>query len=77
MTKPKLEQVMGKRSAEFYTEYLNQVVNIMGVSGQIFKGALLGVEQYDLLLRQESRLELRCNKGITIHRAPAGENRVT
>jgi len=76
MTKDRLAQIMGKRSAEFYAEHLDQVVNIAVATGKVFKGTLIGVDLYDLILRQESGLELLFNKGnvVYVHRAPAAES---
>ncbi|MBN1812562.1 MAG: hypothetical protein JXA14_12055 [Anaerolineae bacterium] len=68
-------QVQGKRSAEFYEQHIDQVVNIAVSTGQVFKGTLVGVDQYDLILLQDSGLELLLPKGnvVYVHRAPAAK----
>ncbi len=68
--KAKPTQVWGKRSADFYTELENQLVLVAVTSGKVFKGNLIGVDVYDILIRQETGLELLIPKGnvIYIHR---------
>ncbi len=68
--KVKVSQVWGKRSADFYTELENQPVLVAVASGKSFKGELIGVDVYDILIRQETGLELLLPKGniIYIHR---------
>ncbi len=69
--KTKVSQVWGKRSADFYTELENQSVQVAVSNGKSFKGTLIGVDVYDILIRQETGLELLIPKGnvIYIHRA--------
>lgn len=69
--KAKASQVWGKRSADFYTELENQPVQVAVSNGKSFKGMLIGVDVYDILIRQETGLELLIPKGniIYIHRA--------
>ncbi len=69
--KTKVPQVWGKRSADFYTELENQPVQVAVSNGKSFKGLLIGVDVYDVLIRQETGLELLIPKGniIYIHRA--------
>ncbi len=68
--KTKTSQVFGKRSAEFFGELLNQQILVAVSNGKVFKGELVGVDVYDIILRQESGLELLIPKGniIYIHR---------
>jgi sRNA-binding regulator protein Hfq len=68
--KSKPAQVWGKRAAEFYTELENKTVLVAVSNGKVFKGALVGVDVYDILIRQASGLELLLPKGniIYIHR---------
>jgi len=68
--KAKPTQVWGKRSADFYAELENQLVLVAVTSGKVFKGNLIGVDVYDILIRQETGLELLIPKGnvIYIHR---------
>jgi len=67
----RVSQVWGKRSAEFYTELQNQQVLVAIISGKVIKGELIGVDVYDLIIRQEAGLELLIPKGnvIYVHRA--------
>ncbi len=65
--KTKVLQVWGKRSAEFYAELENQPVLVAVINGKIFKGNLIGVDVYDILIRQETGLELLIPKGNIIY----------
>ncbi len=69
--KTKSSQVWGKRAADFYAELENQPVLVAVTNGKVFKGDLVGVDVYDVLIRQETGLELLIPKGniIYIHRA--------
>ena len=64
-------QVWGKRAAEFYTDLENQLVQVAVATGKIFKGTLIGVDVYDIIIRQESGLELLIAKGnvVYVHKA--------
>ncbi len=41
----------GTTSAEFYAELQNKSVQIVTMDGKIYKGLLVGVDQYDLILK--------------------------
>ena len=64
-------QVWGKRTAEFYSGLENQHVQVAVATGKIFKGTLIGVDVYDIIIRQESGLELLIAKGnvVYVHKA--------
>ncbi len=68
--KPKPPQVWGKRSAEFFTQLDGQTILVAVSNGKVFKGKLVGVDVYDIIIQQESGLELMLPKGniIYIHR---------
>jgi len=68
--KSKPSQVWGKRAAEFYEEMASQTILVAVSNGKVFKGDLVGVDVYDLIIRQESGLELLIPKGniIYVHR---------
>ena len=65
--------IWGKRAVTFYDEHKEHVVIVATNSGQKFKGQLVGVDVYDIVIRQTSGLELLIGKGnITyVHRASA------
>ncbi len=67
----KPQQVWGKRSHEFLAELEGKIVSIAVTTGKIFRGQLIGVDVYDLIIRQESGLELLIPKGnvVYIHRS--------
>ena len=67
----KAHQVWGKRAAEFYAELENQKVQIAVATGKIFKGTLIGVDVYDIIIQQESGLNLLIAKGnvVYVHKA--------
>ena len=64
-------QVWGKRAAEFYTALENQLVQVAVSNGKVFKGTLIGVDVYDIIIRQPSGLELLIAKGnvVYVHKA--------
>ncbi len=64
-TKP--PQVWGKRSAAFYSELQNKTVLVAVASGKVFKGQLIGVDVYDIIIEQKSGLELLIPKGNIIY----------
>lgn len=65
--KEKTPTVWGKRANDFYAELQEQPVLIASSSGKVFKGILIGVDVYDLVIRQESGLELLIPKGNIIY----------
>ncbi|HOT92421.1 MAG TPA: hypothetical protein PLJ78_09185 [Anaerolineae bacterium] len=65
--KTKVAQVWGKRSADFYAELENQPVLVAVTNGKILKGNLIGVDVYDVLIRQETGLELLIPKGNIVY----------
>lgn len=66
----RVAQVWGKRAAEFYAEQKEQTVQVAVSTKKIFKGTLIGVDVYDIVIRQQSGLELLIPKGniVYIHR---------
>lgn len=64
-------QVWGKRAAAFYAELENQLVQVAVANGKIFKGTLIGVDVYDIIIEQDSGLELLIAKGnvVYVHKA--------
>ena len=65
--KQKPPQVWGKRSAAFYAGLQGQPVVVATVTGQRFSGRLVGVDVYDILIRQGSELELLIPKGNVVY----------
>lgn len=63
-------QRWGKLAADFYAGLQEQPVIVAVVGGQKFKGTLIGVDIYDILMRQETGLELLIGKGqiVYVHR---------
>ncbi len=63
-------QVWGKRAAAFYAELENERILVAVSNGKMFKGHLVGVDVYDIIIRQESGLELLIPKGgiVYVHR---------
>jgi hypothetical protein len=64
-------QVWGKRSAAFYAGLQNETVLVVVANGKAFKGQLIGVDVYDIVIQQESGLELLIPKGsiVYVHKA--------
>ena len=65
--KAKAASVWGKRSADFYTELENQTILVAVSNGKVFKGNLIGVDVYDIIIRQETGLELLIPKGNIVY----------
>lgn len=65
--KVKPAQVWGKRAAEFYTELEDQSVQVAVMTGKTFKGTLIGVDVYDIIIQQDSGLELLIAKGNIVY----------
>ena len=65
--KSKASQVWGKRAAEFFDELANKTILVAVSNGKVFKGELIGVDVYDILIRQTSGLELLLPKGNVIY----------
>jgi len=68
--KSKASHVWGKRTADFFADLRNESISVAVSNGKVFKGRLIGVDVYDILIRQDSGLELLLSKGniIYIHR---------
>ena len=64
-------QVWGTRSVEFFAGLEEQPVTVATVGGKRLKGTLIGVDVYDLIIRQASGLELLLPKGnvVYVHRS--------
>ena len=60
-------QQWGKLAADFYAALQEQMVLVAVVGGQKFKGVLVGVDVYDIAIRQESGLELLIGKGQIVY----------
>ncbi|MGC9521378.1 MAG: LSm family protein [Anaerolineae bacterium] len=72
-SRSKPPQVWGKRSAAFYNELQNKAVLVAVSGGKIFKGRLIGVDVYDIIIAQESGLELLLPKGNIVYIHQVGE----
>jgi sRNA-binding regulator protein Hfq len=57
----------GKEPYEFIHELQGKHVLVSLVNGKAFKGALVGADPYNLVLRQDNGLELMINKGNLIY----------
>lgn len=60
-------QVWGKRSAEFFGALEGQEVLVALVSGQRLRGLLIGMDVYDLVIRQSSGLGVSIHKGALLY----------
>jgi hypothetical protein len=63
----KSKQVWGKRSQQFLAELQNQTVVVATVNETRLRGTLVGVDVYDLIIRQSSGLELLLPKGNVVY----------
>ena len=57
----------GTSSADFYARHVGQNVVVNVTTGKAFKGVLVGVDQYDVIIRQETGLELLFSKGNVVY----------
>lgn len=63
----------GRQTADFYTALEGKHVTVALVTGKALKGELVGVDQYDIILRQSSGLDVLVGKGSIayVHPSPA------
>lgn len=66
-------QIWGQRSQDFYAALREQNVTVATTGGKLFKGTLIGVDVYDIFIRQASGLDLLINKGnvVYVHATPS------
>jgi small nuclear ribonucleoprotein (snRNP)-like protein len=57
----------GKEPLDFIHELQGERVLISLVTGKAFKGKLIGADPYNLVLQQDSGLEMMINKGNVIY----------
>ncbi len=69
--KSKPPQVWGKRAAQFYAENKGQTVLVGVATDVVFKGEIIGVDTYDIIIRLESGTEVLLHKGtlVYVHKA--------
>jgi len=62
--------VWGKKAAQFYAELQGQQVVVL-TSGERYAGTLVGVDVYDIIIRQSNGLEMLLSKGnvVYVHRS--------
>ena len=68
---PKHQPTWGKKACEFYAGSQGQTVTVALVTGKALVGTLIGVDTYDLVIRQDkTSLELLVPKGnvLYVHR---------
>ncbi len=68
--KPK--QVWGRRSAEFYADLQGKRVRVCVTTGKVYAGTLVGVDVYDIIIRQDNGTELLLPKGNIVYVAARG-----
>ena len=51
---PPISKTWGMTSAEFYAGLRDKPVQIVTMDGKVYKGQLVGVDQYDLILKQSN-----------------------
>jgi len=63
--------IWGLTAPQFYADLREQPILLKMSTGEKFRGALIGVDQYDLFIRQDSGLVLKLSKGTIVycHRA--------
>lgn len=63
--------VWGRKAAQFYAELRNQQVVVLTTSGERYAGTLVGVDVYDIIIRQSNGLEMLLSKGnvVYVHRS--------
>ena len=66
----KIRERWGRRSAQFYHDLRDKEVSVAVTTGKIYRGVLIGVDAYNLIIRQASGLELLIHKGAVVYIAP-------
>ena len=66
----------GRRSAQFYHDLRDKEVSVAVTTGKAFRGVLIGVDAYNLIIRQSSGLELLIHKGAVVYVAPKPQKAV-
>ena len=71
--KSKPQQVWGLRTAAFYADLEGKPVLVAVLGGKRFKGTLVGVDTYDIIIKQYTGLKILVPKGsiVYVHRASA------
>lgn len=65
--KPVVAQVWGKRTAEFLQTLQERPVQVLTTGGKLLQGALVGVDVYEILIRQPSGLEILLPKSNIVY----------
>lgn len=63
MSKNKTTGIWGRKAPQFYKALQEQPVIVHTVTGKSFSGTLIGVDVYDIVIRQDSGLEIMFAKG--------------
>jgi hypothetical protein len=61
------QHVFGRRSFEFFEDLKDQPVRVATVTGKQYAGTLIGVDVYDIIIRQENGLEILFPKGNVVY----------
>ena len=63
MSQNKTPGIWGRKAPQFYAGLREQEVVVHTVTGKTFRGTLVGVDVYDIVIRQDSGLEIMFSKG--------------
>jgi hypothetical protein len=71
----KTKGIWGRKAPQFYEALRDQAVIVHTVTGKSFSGTLIGVDVYDIVIKQASGLEILFPKGnlVFVHRKRTGE----
>lgn len=69
----KAKTVWGQRQAQYLADLQDQQVTIVFQDGKALQGALVGVDQFFLFIRQTSGLEVMVSKGAVKYLHPAAK----
>jgi hypothetical protein len=58
--------IWGRKTPQFYEDLRQQPVVVHTVTGKSFSGTLIGVDVYDIIVRQASGLEILFSKGSIV-----------
>ncbi len=66
----KTKGIWGRKAPQFYEALRDQPVIVHTTTGKSFSGTLIGVDVYDIVIKQTSGLEILFSKGnlVFVHR---------
>jgi hypothetical protein len=67
MSQNKTTGIWGRKAPQFYQDLREQEIVVHTVTGKAFRGTLVGVDVYDIVIHQENGLEIMFPKGNIVY----------